>query len=281
VVKKIVNFFVGLVIAGTCIAADNHQNSEKCLGLFRQTDPRLDGITYGNWGSCPYEYSWVKSCVSVAGKKVIDLGVGLPSQYNWYHHVVATLNPLFYAGIDVDTRIKNEEVIRENYEIRHMDMANLRYPDRFFDIAFCISTFEHVPLMAFMKCIKEAHRVLKDGGTLVVTLDEWWDKDQRLTHANGWNTLEQDLIKEHMLDRSVGSFGLPDFLALVKDYFVPTIEATIDVHNKTITSTDGLTIYYKKNNRDVAILNSGAGINSCVSYVILKKVEHTLNKVSN
>ena len=163
---------------------------------------------------------WVSSVVPVYGKRVIDLGVGLPSQYNWYEYVMAELKPAFYVGVDYDGRILNELISKHNYEIRHMDMADLRYPDQLFDVAYCISTFEHIPYDTFMKSIQEAHRVLKDDGLLVITLDEEWDKDQPMNHGNGWNLLEQSLIEKGLFTRKNRSFGLPEFLNLIKDYFV-------------------------------------------------------------
>lgn len=264
--RQLVAFFSCL------IAGLSSECAVPTLGLFTRNDARLEGITYGNWGSRPYEYAWASKVVSITGKRIIDLGVGLPSQYNWYHYAVTRLHPSFYAGIDIDGRIKNEEISEPTFEIKYMDMADLRYPDSSFDIALCISTFEHIPYPIFMKCITEAYRVLADNGILVATLDEWWDKDAQLTHGNGWNTLEQDLMAKGMIDRTIGSFGLPDFLALIKDYFVPITDVVVDTHKKVIYSPDYATTYYKKNNRDHAVLSSGDGVNSCVSYVVLTKV---------
>ena len=241
------------------------------IGIFKETDNRLEGVKWGNWGSRPYEYHWASNIISVENKKVIDLGVGLPSQYDWYLYVVDKLKPVFYAGIDYDGRILNEIIRAQNFEILHMDMAFLKYKDQEFDIAYCISTFEHVPYDTFMKSIKETHRVLKNDGFLIITLDEEWDKTLPLTHGNGWNTLEQSLIELKKFNGNYRSFGLPDFLDLIKEYFTLVQEdAIINLDTGDISSSEK--IYYHRENRDNNILNSGEAVNSCVSYAILKKV---------
>lgn len=268
---KTVAFFA-LLICSVLKPTNEVNMPSKTMGVFTHRDPRLEGLTWGNWGSRPYEYQWVKDIVSITNKKVIDLGVGLPSQYNWFSYVVKRLKPAFYAGIDADTRILQECQAGANYEIRFMDMAQLAYEDKSFDIAYCISTFEHIAYDAFIKTIQEAHRVLKDDGLLIVTLDEEWDKNMPQNYHNGWNTLEQSLMQKSIFTRTKQSFGLPHFLVLVKDYFVPVADdAVINAQDSSIVSTRTGACYYKRNNRDEAILNSGDLINSCVSYVVLKK----------
>ena len=250
-----------------------HGNTTQQVGLFKTTDPVIQGLNYRNWGSRPYEYAWVSSIVAVQGKRVIDLGVGLPSQYDWYRFVVSHLKPVFYAGIDADGRILSELITEANYEIKRMSMEQLEYPDKSFDFAYCISTFEHITYELFMKSIQEAHRVLTDGGRLLITLDEEWDKNEPMTYDNGWNTLEQSLIERGRFTRNKRSFGLPEFLDLIKDYFVLNIDdSMIDLELGIIRSKKDHKIYYSRINKDPSILNSGLRYNSCVSYAVLKKV---------
>jgi SAM-dependent methyltransferase len=245
-------------------------NSKKLVGVFTQSDPILPGITFGNWGSRPYEYAWAASLVSVENKKVIDLGVGLPSQYNWYEYVVNSLKPSFYVGIDYDGRMEKEIIKKDTYEMLHMNMADIKFPDKSFDIAYCISTYEHITYDIFIKAMQETHRVLKDDGILIITLDEEWDKDEPANHGNGWNLLEQSLITSGKFTREHRSFGLPEFMSLIKDYFVLYLDDAV-VDGSVIRSKNGSTIYYDRKNKDSAILNSGSAVNSCVSYAVLKK----------
>lgn len=252
---------------------DANSDRRKNIGLFRQSDPILQGIKWGNWGSRPYEYAWASKIVSVADKKVIDLGIGLPSQYNWYAHVINKLRPLFYAGIDWDARILNETIKGDHFEVSHMDMASLTYKDKEFDVAYCISTFEHIPYDIFIKTIQEAHRVIKDDGFLVITLDEEWDKNLPFAHDNGWNNLEQSVIEIQKFRRVHRSFGLPEFLELIKDYFIlAQDDAVVDPATNDIISSKDNFVYYHRNNRDYSLLNSGDHVNSCVSYALLKKI---------
>lgn len=273
--KNIIFSLIVSLISVFTIKSDNTQldilyRNRKYVGIFVPSDPVIRNIKYGNWGSRPYEYGWVNYVVPVKGKKVIDLGVGLPSQYNWYHYVVNNLQPEFYAGIDFDGRIRNELIVQDNFEIMYMNMAQLEYPDKSFDVAYCISTFEHIPYDIFMKSIQEAHRVLKDDGLLVITLDEEWDKNEPITYSNGWNTLEQSLMQNGLFKRIKRSFGLPEFLSLIQDYFTLYQDDAVIVGD-VIRSNQNNFVYYERRNRDAKILNSGIRINSCVSYALLKK----------
>ena len=246
--------------------------SGQTLGLFKRNDLQLDGLRWANWGSRPYEYYWVSNVVPVNNKRVIDLGVGLPSQHSWFRYVIDVLKPAFYVGIDADGRIIDEVVETEEYKILQMDMSALAFQDNDFDIAYCISTFEHIPFQIFMKAIKEVYRILKDDGVLVLTLDEQWDKDKSLTRDSDWNNLEQSLVQMGLIDNSQHAFGLPDFLNLIRDFFIPLDDdLVVDFANKIIFSQKNGTQYYIRQNRDHNVLHSPECYNSCVSYVVLKK----------
>lgn len=275
--KKIIfnRLFITLALAVACFSASDLQSfnqRRKYVGLFNWKDPKLNGIRFGNWGSRPFEYAWASEIVDAYNKQVIDLGTGIPSQYNWFEYVVRELKPAFYAGIDHDGRIIPEQVSGENFEMRYMSMADLHYQDKIFDIAYCISTFEHIPYDIFVTSIKEAHRVLKDNGLLVITLDEEWDKDVTYNEYNSWNLLELDLVKRNLFKKGKRTFGLPEFLELIKEYFVLfQDDAVIDHKNGRIISKNDKFIYYTRANRDTTIINSGLPTNSCVSYAVLKK----------
>lgn len=255
-------------------AMHSNESRYQFLGYFLKDDPTTDGIMFGNWGSRPYEYKWVSEVIPVKNKKVIDLGTGIPSQYNWYKYVVKNLKPSLYMGIDFDARIIPEQIKTKKYSMLHMNMADLKFDDKSFDVAYCISTYEHMLLETFIQSIKETHRVLKNGGFLVLTLDEEWDKNEPMTGANGWNILEQDLIEKGLFKREKHSFGLPTFLNLIKEWFAPIDnDILIDLEKNEIRSKQNPNkIYYKKINADPEMLNSGLLYNSCVSFAILKKI---------
>lgn len=262
------------IFAHQLLSPSIKQSRRSLVGVFRATDKALSGITYGNWGSRPYEYAWASSLTSsLENARIIDLGVGLPSQYTWYKYVVEILKPLYYVGIDCDSRIKDEIIKEKNYEITYMNMASLSYADNSFDAAYCISTFEHIPYNDFIKSIQEVHRTLKPGGLLIVTLDEEWDRHQPSTYDNGWNILEKSLEEKGLFQRKRRSFGLPEFAHLIQDYFsLIQDDAVIDINAGTIRSSRDGFLYYNRINRDPLILNSGDIVNSCVSYgVFIKK----------
>ena len=260
-----------LLLSASNIIADSFQNP--CVGYFKKDDPQLHNLKWCNWGSRPYEYKWVSEAVSVRDKKVLDLGIGLPSEYNWYKYVVDTLKPSYYVGIDIDGRMVKEVEKQVNYEVLHMDMSDLKFDDKIFDVAYCISTYEHMEFETFMKAMQETHRVLKDNGILVLTLDEEWDVNQPFTHDNGWNILEQSLVKKGVFNRNKNSFGLPMFLTLIKDLFIPVDDnVSVDLDKNEVKSKDGEQVYYKKINKNAEMLNSGLFYNSCVSFAILKKI---------
>ncbi len=246
------------------------KNPKELIGIFKKNHPCLNGIKWGNWGSRPFEYHWASEVVSVANKRVIDLGVGLPSQYNWYEYVINKLRPTYYCGIDADGRMIKEIMHGSTFDMLHMDMSKVEFSDKSFDVAYCISTFEHIPFDVFMKCIQEAHRILKDDGILVITLDEQWDKNIPLNPGTSWNTLEQSLIENGSFERKAISFGLPHFLMLIQDYFAPVIDVKIDSEKQIIYGASG-EVYYQRANRDTSILYSPEYVNSCVSYAVLRK----------
>jgi ubiquinone/menaquinone biosynthesis C-methylase UbiE len=250
-------------------------NKSKTVGIFSKSDPKLDGILCANWGSSPYEYFWVSSILDVKKTNVLDLGVGLPSQYKWYEYVISSLSPAYYAGIDIDGRLINEQIKTSSYEITHMNMTQLSYKKNFFDAAYCINTFEHMLYSDLMASIQEISRVLSPNGLLLITLDEQWDKYSTSTSDNMWNLLEQDLIQKKLFNKQSSplAFCLPNFLDLIKNYFVLyETDAVIDLKNQAIYSKKNpSTFYYKRKNADTTVLMSPPRFNSCVSYALLKK----------
>jgi SAM-dependent methyltransferase len=228
-------------------------------GYFKKSDPKLDGLKWGNWGSRPYEYFWASTVIDIKDKKVIDLGTGLPSEHNWHEYVRDKLKPSFYVGIDYDNRMLEQKINESNHKLIWMDMSDLWFESETFDVAYAISTFEHIPSYeVFIKSIKETHRVLKQGSKLVVTLDEIWDVklNPKNCICSTWNELEKVMLEKTKLDTEV-SFGLIDFSRSIQEYFKP----------------EGIEIFQIpiKKNADTGILHS-TQYNSVVSYGIFEKI---------
>lgn len=219
------------------------------FGYFKPHDPQIHGIRYGNWGSRPYEYCWASNIVPLEGKDILDIGTGLPSEHNWHRWVFEMLKPKSYLGIDLDDRLKSEEFHEENHKVIWMDATDLQVEDNSMDVILSISTFEHVDDMyKFRQLMKEAHRVLRPEGQMVVTLDEFWDwKDQSCLP---WNELEKARIRAGLktIDRS---YGICDFAEDISEWFEPM--GTVPV----------------KQNADSSMLYSPT-YNDCVSYGVFK-----------
>ena len=268
-------FFLLFLIAWSYACAST-LNTQRSIGLFSHRDPTIDCLLYANWGSRPYEYYWASTVIDSRDKKVIDIGMGLPSQSSWHQYVVGTFHPALYVGIDYDGRMLNEQVSTKQYELKFMSAVKIKYPDRYFDIAFAISSLHCMPYQTLMKSIAEIHRVLTDDGLLVITFEERWDHTQPLSHANNWNTLEQDLIKKNLFTPSHKCLGMPEFLVLIQDYFeLVNQDAYISDSHDIISKAHG-GFYYHRNNKSETVLHSIPLYNSCVSYAVLKKKERTL-----
>lgn len=61
---------------------------------------------------------------------------------------------------------------RNRLEVKRMDATRIEYPDRHFDIIFSFSSIEHFgDSPTIVRAMKEACRVLKDGGIYVLSVD--------------------------------------------------------------------------------------------------------------
>jgi len=223
----------------------------KKFGYFKTSDPQLPGIRFGNWGSRPYEYMWAAFVEPVEGLDVIDFGTGLPSEHNWHEFVRDNLKPKSYLGFDFDSRIKNEEINTPNHKVLWMDASNLQMPDNSIDLVYAISTFEHIDNFdLFKKILKEMHRVLRPGGKMVITLDEYWDHyDQSCLP---WNELERARNRAGLKTEDQNtSYGMTDFTLDAFDLFEPCDAVVM------------------KQNADKSLLYSPV-YNDCVSYGVFK-----------
>ena len=216
-------------------------------GYFTLLSPRTEGIRFGNWGSRPYEYRWASTIVDVRGLDVLDLGVGLPSQYGWYRYALEHLVPRRYCGIDFDDRIREEELRESGLTIQWMDMTALDFPDASFDVIYCLSVFEHLPADSLERACAEAYRVMRPGGRLVVTLDERWDVHGR---PIDWNVLERTADQKAPDGRL---FGLREFAELIDRWFVPVADRL-----PTRRNADRRLLHNKE-------------FNSCVSYALFEQ----------
>jgi tRNA (uracil-5-)-methyltransferase TRM9 len=141
------------------------------------------------------------------GEKVLDLGCG---NGRWYK--VFKEKKVDYFGIDNSEKLI--EIAKENFpEAKFFvgDAMNLPFPDNFFDKVYSIALLHHIPSEDFrIKVLKEAKRVLKPEGMLILTC---W-KIHRLR--------EILTLLKHTFLKSIGKSKL-DF----KDIFLPWGKKTL------------------------------------------------------
>jgi tRNA (uracil-5-)-methyltransferase TRM9 len=135
------------------------------------------------------------------GEKVLDLGCG---NGRWYK--IFKEKKVDYFGIDNSEKLI--EIAKENFPDAKFfvgDALNLPFPDNFFDKVYSIALLHHIPSEDFrIKVLKEAKRVLRPGGILILTC--WRIHQWREIFA----LLKYTLLK--LIGRSKLDF---------KDFFVP------------------------------------------------------------
>lgn len=81
-----------------------------------------------------------------------------------------------YFGVDFSEKLI--EIARKNYpeaKFQVADTLNLPFPSNFFDKIYSISVLHNIPSKNFqLQCLKEAERVLKPKGLLIVRVWNFW-----------------------------------------------------------------------------------------------------------
>jgi ubiquinone/menaquinone biosynthesis C-methylase UbiE len=109
------------------------------------------------------------------GEKVLDLGCG---NGRWYK--VFKEKRVDYFGVDNSEKLI--EIAKENFPDAKFfvgDALNLPFPDNFFNKVYSIAVLHHIPSDTLrMKFLKEAKRVLKHQGKLVLTVWRFVQKEE-------------------------------------------------------------------------------------------------------
>lgn len=112
---------------------------------------------------------------SFVGEKVLDLGCGNGRLFE-------ILNNVDYFGVDLSEKLI--EIAKEKYPQGKFQVANalnLPFPNNFFDKVYSISVFHHIPSRDFrIQYLKEAKRILKPGGLLVLRVWDFWRRKKAL-----------------------------------------------------------------------------------------------------
>ena len=122
---------------------------------------------------------------TIPGDKVLDLGCG-----NGRLLQIFEGQNIEYLGVDNSEKlieIAKEEHPQHKFQVA--DALNLPFPDNSFDKIYSIAVLHHIPSTEFrLQFLKEAKRVLKPGGFLIITA---WNLWQRKT---AWKLLIKNII---------------------------------------------------------------------------------------
>lgn len=121
----------------------------------------------------PPEHEKLKGYIQ-PGDKILDLGCGNGRFYETVNKVKNTA----YTGVDASQKLI--KIARKNYpqaKFQKENGLNLPFAEKSFNKVFTIATFHHVPGQKLRhKFLKEARRVLKEDGLLLVTVWNLWQK---------------------------------------------------------------------------------------------------------
>lgn len=104
------------------------------------------------------------------GDRVLDLACGNARLYQFFV-TEGRAAQMTYVGVDFSEKLL--ELARSrfpNIDVRLGEMTDIPFPDSDFDVVFCLAAFHHLSTDAErLQALREIARVLKPGGTLVMT----------------------------------------------------------------------------------------------------------------
>ncbi|MDD4990327.1 MAG: class I SAM-dependent methyltransferase [Candidatus Pacebacteria bacterium] len=111
------------------------------------------------------------------GDRVLDLGCGNGRFVNIIKEKGGE-----YFGTDVSEKlIETAKRLHPNGNFQTTEPLKLPFSEGYFDIIYLIAVFHHIPLKGFrLEFLKEAKRVLKPGGFLILTVWKPKDKQEKL-----------------------------------------------------------------------------------------------------
>jgi len=109
------------------------------------------------------------------GEKVLDLGCG-----NGRYYKIVKEKGVDYVGVDNSERLI--KIAQEKYhgvKFQTADALNLPFPNNYFDKVYSIAVLHQIPSEEFrLQFLREAKRVLKQEGLLILTVWKFHDKKE-------------------------------------------------------------------------------------------------------
>ncbi len=91
-------------------------------------------------------------------------------------------------------------------EFVQSDLVSLPFPDSMFDVLFCISVIEHLPLASISLALATLQRVLRPGGILLLTTDYYRNAEEEIRYDGpgspfrvDWNIFDPDRLHRFIL----------------------------------------------------------------------------------
>jgi SAM-dependent methyltransferase len=146
---------------------------------------RLDdfpGYTTDQWGIKAHNRPWIEEAGQFArGQRIIEVGGGyslLPKYLAEKYELEAWVGDDFgmSSGEPIWSRWGNphdyaSERTSVKYAFERFGTYSAKYPDRYFDRIFTVSTLEHIPADSRLAVLQDIHRCLKPGGRQLHTID--------------------------------------------------------------------------------------------------------------
>ena len=172
------------------------------------------------------------ACLYVKGLVVLDAACGA----GFGSRMMSDFAKQVYA-VDISREsieYAKEKYFNKNIVYEQMDIAQIKYPDRFFDAVVSFETVEHIPEPE--KFLNEIQRVLKPGGLLIISTPN------RETTCKGKEVHTPFHIKE---------FTLEEILVLLNSFKDKKVFAQkMSYHRRSYKKLRLLSRYAKKNLRE-------------------------------
>ena len=159
-------------------------------------------------------YRWVNQYSRDASVLDVPCGMG------WGTSLIENTSRLVGVDIDADSISEAQQRYGDVAEFCVGSMADLDFPDASFDLVVCLEGIEHVSMELGAAFIKEAERILKSEGALLVTSPHTSSgvHSGNPFHLHEYQTDElKELLENHFV---VGSIDSHAVAKLTVDYFV-------------------------------------------------------------